>query len=201
MSEEKFTESYFARLREDLVINDTLKGEPFTFKTTWGLFSPKSIDNGTRLLIDHLDIRADEQALDLGCGYGPLGLTIARHAPEGHCTMVDKDFVAIEYAKKNAEINHLSNVDIFLSDGCNHLRPESSFTLVVTNLPAKTSKEHYYLFFYDAYQRMQPGARFYVVVITGLRKFIAKSFMEIFGNHTKIKQGQTYTVAMATKER
>ena len=200
MSEEKFTESYFARLREDLVINDTLKGEPFTFKTTWGLFSPKSIDNGTRLLIDHLDIRADEQALDLGCGYGPLGLTIARHAPEGQCTMVDKDFVAIEYAKKNAEINHLSNVDIFLSDGCNHLKPDSSFTLVVTNLPAKTSKEHYYLFFYDAYQRMQPGARFYVVVITGLRKFIAKSFMEIFGNHKKIKQGQTYTVAMATKE-
>ena len=201
MSEEKFTESYFARLREDLVINDTLKGEPFTFKTTWGLFSPKSIDNGTRLLIDHLDIRADEQALDLGCGYGPLGLTIARHASEGRCTMVDKDFVAIEYAKKNAEINHLSNVDIFLSDGCNHLKPNSSFSLVVTNLPAKTSKEHYYLFFYDAYQRMQPGARFYVVVITGLRKFIAKSFMEIFGNHTKIKQGQTYTVAMATKER
>ena len=200
MTEDKFSADYFSRLREDLVINDTLKGQSFQFKTTWGLFSPKSIDNGTKLLLEHLEIRTDEQALDLGCGYGPIGLTIARLAPNGHCTMVDKDFVAIEYAKKNAAINHLSNVDIFLSDGCKHLKPGSSFTLVVTNLPAKTSKEHYYLFFYDAFQRMQPGARFYVVVINGLRKFIAKAFNEIFGNHKKIKQGQTYTVAMAVKE-
>ena len=113
--------------------------------------------------------------------------------------MVDKDFVAIEYARKNAKLNNIQNVDIYLSDGCNHLKQES-FTLVVTNLPAKTSKEHYYLFFYDAYLRMKPGARIYVVVISGLRKFIAKAFTEIFGNHKKIKQGKTYTVAMATKE-
>jgi 16S rRNA G1207 methylase RsmC len=200
MTEEKFTAEYFDRLRKDLVISDTLKGNSFEFRTTWGLFSPKSIDNGTRLLLDHIEIRPDEQALDLGCGYGPIGLTIAHLAPEGHCTMVDKDFVAIEYARKNAALNQINNVDIFLSDGCNHLKANSSFSLVVTNLPAKTSKEHYYLFFYDAYQRMQPGARFYVVVINGLRKFIAKSFVEIFGNHKKIKQGQTYTVAMAIKE-
>jgi len=113
--------------------------------------------------------------------------------------MVDKDFVAVEYARKNARLNDISNVSIFLSDGCNHLHDET-FSMVVTNLPAKTSKEHYYLFFHDALARMQPGGRFYVVVISGLRKFIASAFTDIFGNHKKIKQGKTYTVAMATKE-
>ncbi|MGD2117831.1 MAG: methyltransferase [Chromatiales bacterium] len=192
-------EDYLKQLRQDIVFHDKLKGDDYEFHTTWGLFSPKAIDNGTRLLLDHLDIRPDDRALDLGCGYGPIGLTIARNAPQGFCTLVDKDFVAIEYAQKNAAINHISNVNIQLSDGCRDLGDET-FTLVVTNLPAKTSKEHYYLFFYDAFSRMQPGARIYVVVISGLRKFIAKAFMQVFGNHKKIKQGQTYTVAMATRE-
>lgn len=199
MSTNKFTPEYFEQLRKDISFDDNLMGHRLTFKTTWGLFSPKGIDNGTRLLLDHLDVKEDEQALDLGCGYGPIGLSIAKSAPKGFCTMVDKDFVAIEYAKKNAKLNQLDNVNILLSDGCKHL-DEQTFSLVVTNLPAKTSKEHYYLFFYDAYLRMQPGSRIYVVVISGLRKFIAKAFTEIFGNHKKVKQGQTYTVAMATKE-
>lgn len=195
----KFSEEYFAQLRKDISFDDKLLGHTLKFNTTWGLFSPKAIDGGTRLLLDHLQVRPDEQALDLGCGYGPIGLSIAKQASEGFCTMVDKDFVAIEYANKNARLNQIENVNIFLSDGCKHLGQET-FTLVVTNLPAKTSKEHYYLFFYDAFLRLQPGGRIYVVVISGLRKFIAKAFTEIFGNHKKIKQGQTYTVAMATKE-
>jgi len=195
----KFTEAYFEQLRKDLSFEADLAGQHLKFNTTWGLFSPKGIDDGTRMLLDFLEVLNDDIALDLGCGYGPIGLTIARKATNGSCTMVDKDFVAIEYAKKNAKLNNISNVDIYLSDGCNHLKQES-FTLVVTNLPAKTSKEHYYLFFYDAYLRMKPGARIYVVVISGLRKFIAKAFTEIFSNHKKIKQGKTYTVAMATKE-
>ena len=197
---EKFTPAYFDLLRQDILFEETLMGHPLKFQTTWGLFSPKTIDAGTRLLLDHLEVKADEKALDLGCGYGPIGLSIARQAPDGFVTMVDKDFVAIEYAKKNAQLNQVNNVNIFLSDGCKHLG-EEQFSLVVTNLPAKTSKEHYYLFFHDAWQRLQPGGRIYVVVISGLRKFIASTFTEIFGNHKKVKQSKTYTVAMATREK
>ena len=186
------------RLRQDIVFSDSLRGHPLTFHTTWGLFSPKAIDEGTRLLLEHLEIRDDERALDLGCGYGPIGLTIARDAPAGHCTLVDKDFVAVEYARRNAAINGIRNLDVRLSDGFRHLDRER-FTLVASNLPAKTTKEHYYLFFHDARQRLEPRGRIYVVVISGLRQFIKRSFVEVFGNHTKIKQGRTYTVAMAEK--
>ncbi len=188
------------QLRRDTVFQETLLGHRLTFHTTWGLFSPKGIDAGTRLLLDHLEVRPDERALDLGCGYGPLGLAIAKAAPQGFCTLVDKDFVAVEYARKNAALNGIGNVEVLLSNGLDQVPADRRFTLAVTNLPAKTGKEHYYLFFHDIRERLEPGGRFYVVVITGLRQFIKRSFTEIFGNHKKIKQGKQYTVAMAVKE-
>lgn len=188
-----------ARLRRDIVFSETLLGHPLTFHTTWGLFSPKAIDEGTRLLLDHLELRPDERALDLGCGYGPIGLAIARATPTGHCTLIDKDFVAVEYARANAERNAIKNVEVLLSNGLNQVPPQD-FSLAVTNLPAKTGKEHYYLFFNDIRERLVPGGRFYVVVISGLRQFIARAFVEVFGNHTKVKQGRSYTVAMASRD-
>ena len=188
-------------LRQDIQFTETLRGQPLNFRTTWGLFSPRGIDEGTRLLLDHLEIRHDERALDLGCGYGPIGLSIAREAAEGFCTLVDKDFVAVEYARRNAELNGIRNLDVRLSDGFRHLEKDARFSLVVSNLPAKTTKEHYYLFFLDALDHLEPGGRIYVVVISGLRQFIKRAFTEVFGNHEKVKQGKTYTVAMAQKAR
>lgn len=186
------------RLRQDIVFSDTLLGHPLNFHSTWGLFSPKGIDEGTRLLLEHLDVQPDERAIDLGCGYGPLGLAIASSAPQGSCLMVDKDFVAVEYANANARRNGLMNAQAMLSDGLRHV-PKQTFTLAVTNLPAKTSKEHYYLFFHDIREQLEPGGQLYVVVISGLRQFIARAFEEVFGNHQKIKQGKQYTVAMAQR--
>jgi len=186
------------RLRQDIVFSDQLMGHTLQFHTTWGLFSPKAIDEGTRLLLKQLQVQEDERAIDLGCGYGPIGLSIASNAPQGECLMVDKDFVAVEYANANARRNGLKNARAMLSDGLKQV-PRQRFTLAVTNLPAKTSKEHYYLFFHDIFDCLEPGGRFYVVVISGLRRFIERAFQEVFGNHTKLKQGKQYTVAMATK--
>jgi len=187
------------RLRQDIVFDAELMGHRLLFHTTWGLFSPKGIDEGTRLLLRYLEVRPDDRAIDLGCGYGPIGMAIARSAPQGDCLMVDKDFVAVEYANANLARNRIENAEAILSDGLKHV-PAKRFTLAVTNLPAKTSKEHYYLFFHDIHERLEPGGRVYVVVISGLRRFIERAFMEVFGNHTKIKQGRQYTVAMAVKE-
>lgn len=191
------TNAYLDKLRADIVFQDTLRGETLTYHTTWGLFSPKGIDEGSRLLLDHLEVREDDDTLDLGCGYGPLGLTLARLAPRGTSVLVDKDFVAIDYSRKNASINGITNAEIFLSNGFTQIG-DRRFDLIVSNLPAKTGKELYYLYFYDALVRMKPGARFYVVTISGLRKFVQRAFMEVFGNYKKLKQGGTYTVAMAT---
>ncbi|MES9889315.1 MAG: methyltransferase [Candidatus Sedimenticola sp. 6PFRAG1] len=193
------TTTYLDKLRQDIVFTESVCGQQLTYHTTWGLFSPKNVDEGSRLLLDYLEINETDDTLDLGCGYGPLGLTMARLAPKGTSVLVDKDFMAVEYSRKNASINGIENVEVFLSNGFDQVG-DRQFDLIVSNLPAKTGKELYYLYFYDALVRMRPGARFYVVTISGLRKFVQKAFIEVFGNYKKLKQGKTYTVAMGKVE-
>ncbi|MCF6238057.1 MAG: methyltransferase [Candidatus Marinimicrobia bacterium] len=192
------TQEYLNQLREDILFSENICGHDLKFQTTWGLFSPKGVDEGSRLLLDLMEINEDDDSIDLGCGYGVLGLTMAKLAPKGKHLLIDKDFVAVEYSQINARLNRLDNTEIFLSNGFNQVG-ERRFDLVVSNLPAKTGKELYYLYFYDALARLKPGGRIYVVTISGLRKFISRAFKEVFGNYTKVKQGKVYTVAMAVK--
>ena len=186
------------KLREDIVFDATLCGQQLTFHTTWGLFSPREIDEGSRLLLQHIEVKNSMNCLDLGCGYGPIGLTLARLASQGNTTLVDKDFVAIEYAQKNATLNKISNTDILLSNGFDQIR-QKSFDLVVSNIPAKVGNEMMSLFFYDAYQQLTPGGKIVVVTINGLRSYIKRVFNDLFGNYSKLKQGKNYTVSMAVK--
>jgi 16S rRNA (guanine1207-N2)-methyltransferase len=191
-------DEYIASLREDIVFGDTLAGHPLTFHTTWGLFSPRGIDGGTRLLLDHVKVDETDDCLDLGCGYGPIGLTLARMAPRGRTCLVDKDFVAVDYSAKNARLNGITNCEAFLSNGFSAVG-ERRFHVVASNLPAKVGKELLYLYLCDAYEHLHPGGRLYVVTITGLRRFIERGFKEVFGNYDKLKQGREYTVALATR--
>ena len=192
------TRRWLEELSRDRVLHERLLGRDLEFRTTWGLFSPKAVDEGSRLLLDHLELGENDCALDLGCGYGPLGLGIAAAMPQGRAVLVDKDFVAVDYSRRNAQINGLRNVEVLLSNGFSHLG-ERRFDLIVSNLPAKTNKEQYYLYFYEALARLSPEGRIWVVTITGLRRFVQRAFGEVFGNYVKVKQGATYTVAMAVK--
>ncbi len=187
------------RLRDDIVFDTNLSGFDMRFYSTWGVFSPRAIDEGTLLLLKHLDINETDNCIDLGCGYGPLGLVMAKLAPKGRSCLIDKDFVAIDYSRKNAETNKIDNVDVFLSNGFSNVPRDKLFDVVVSNLPAKAGKELFYLYFYDALIRMPPGAKFYVVTVNGLRGFVKRVFHEVFGNYKKIKQGKNYTISLAVK--
>ena len=187
------------QLKQDIVFEAELVGRPFTFHSTWGLFSPRQIDSGTALLLRHLEIREDEVALDIGCGYGPLGLAIAAQAPGGQVHMVDKDFVAVEYANRNARLNGLDNVRAYLSNGLSHVPGGQRFTTVVSNIPAKVGKELLDILLWDSWQHLEPGGQMVVVTINGLRQFMKRHMMEIFGNYEKVKQGRDYTVSKAVK--
>ena len=187
-------------LRKDLIINTSLAGRDLRLHSTWGLFSPRAIDEGSVLLLDHLQVRDNDVTLDMGCGYGPLGLSIAQRSPLGQVHMVDKDFLAVDYANANAQRNQLSNAKAYLSNGFSHVQQQLPLTLIVSNLPAKVGNEFFQIMFDDARSRMQPGARIVVVTINGLRGFIKRSFTEVFGNYDKLKQGKSYTVSMAVLE-
>lgn len=188
------------RLRADIVFHETLRGQGLEFRTTWGLFSPRSIDEGSRLLLDHLEVEAADNCLDLGCGYGPIGLTMARLAPQGQTRMLDKDYVAVEYANANAAANRLPNARAVLSNGFSAVEPGRNFQVIASNIPAKVGKELLTLMLWDAHDRLSPGGHLYVVTINGLRQFMKRNLTEVFGNYDKLKQGRNYTVAAARFE-
>jgi 16S rRNA (guanine1207-N2)-methyltransferase len=186
------------KIRQDIVFSETLKGQHLTFHTTWGTFSPREIDEGTVMLLDYMDIGEADDCLDLGCGYGPIGMTMARLAPSGRTLLVDRDFIAVEYANANIARNGITNAEAMLSNGFNHIG-DRKFDIIASNIPAKVGNEMLYLFLHDAMAHLKPGGRLYVVTITGLRQFIKRAFTEVFGNYKKLKQGPQYTVAVAEK--
>ncbi|MBN2865973.1 MAG: methyltransferase [Thiotrichales bacterium] len=187
-------------LKQDLHIEANLAGKDLKFATTWGIFSPREIDSGTDLFLKHLEIKEDEVALDIGCGYGPIGLAIAANAPHGSVHMVDKDFVAVDFANKNAKLNGLNNAQAYLSNGLSKVPTDIQFTTVVSNIPAKVGKEMLSILLHDVHQQLAPGGQFVVVTINGLRQYMKRNFMEVFGNYEKVKQGKDYTISRCVKQ-
>lgn len=186
-------------LRQDITFATTLRNHSFKFVSTWGLFSPKSIDEGTGLLIDQLEINPGDDCLDLGCGYGPLGLILAKLAPSGTTHLVDKDFVAVDYSNRNIELNKFTNARAYLSNGFDQIDPELKFDVIVSNIPAKIGGELLSIFLADAHARLKPNGKLYVVTISGLKDYIKRNLTESFGNYDKLKQSRTYTAAVAIK--
>ncbi len=194
------TPEELARLRADICFEEILAGHRLRFATTWGLFSPRAIDEGTRLLAEHIRLAEDADCLDLGCGYGPIGLLMARLAPQGRTLMLDKDFVAVEYAQRNASDNGLSNAGAILSNGFDQVERTLRFDVIASNVPAKVGKELLTLYLHDAWMLLRPGGCLYLVTINGLRQFIKRNLEDVFGNYKKLKQGRSYTVALARKQ-
>lgn len=183
-------------LKKDLEIKTKLLGEDFVFHTTWGLFSPEKIDEGTIALIKSIKLPEDADVLDIGCGYGPIGLALAKKTT-GTVEMVDKDFVAVDYANKNAKLNKIKNAKAYLSNGFSNVEKSQKFDLIISNLPAKVSKEFFWILFGEAKTHLKKDGKIVVVTIAGLEFFIKKNFEKVFGNYELLGQGNGYFVACA----
>jgi 16S rRNA (guanine1207-N2)-methyltransferase len=193
------SDNHLAQLRQDLRINANLCGHDFQFLSTWGIFSPRDIDEGTALLLQHINIENNDDCFDLGCGYGVIGLCMAKLAPQGQTLMVDKDFMAVEYSNKNAQRNRLPNAKAQLSNAFQHIDPNLRFDVIASNVPAKVGKEMMSIMLHDALHYLKPNGRLYLVTINGLRQYMKRNLQEVFGNYKKIKQGQQYTISFAQK--
>jgi 16S rRNA G1207 methylase RsmC len=194
-----FDRKDIVNLKKDIEIVVNLLDNEITLHTRWGVFSPRSIDEGTMLLMKHIEVGVSDICLDLGCGYGPIGLALAKHCTKGEVHMVDKDFVAIELANNNANLNNLSNAKAYFSDAFLQVPNEVKFDQVISNLPAKVGREQLSIILYDAFDALKPGGKITVVTINGLKDFIKNNFKSVFGNYKKLKQGQKYIVSQATK--
>ena len=142
----------------------TLRGHMFTFETDAGVFSKSEVDFGSRVLIDTFEIpEVEGDVLDVGCGYGPIGLSIAKALPERFVHMMDINTRAITLAEKNAQVNGVQNVRIFESDGLASVGDVKA-AAILTNPPIRAGKETIFRFYDESYEKLVEGGELWVVI-------------------------------------
>lgn len=109
-------EHYFTRKPKSKfrlgLLKTRLRGLEFEFLTATSTFSHRRIDPGTRLLIDSMILPEEGTVLDLGCGYGPIGIVAAKLNPKALVYMTDVNKRALDLAGENAKRNDIRNVRI-----------------------------------------------------------------------------------------
>jgi 16S rRNA G1207 methylase RsmC len=111
-------------------------GQTLTLDVPWDVFASQSVDDGTLFLLAHLPEGAPESVLDLGCGYGALGLPVAARFPEARCLLIDRDLLAVRASAHNARALGLRNVTAQPGLGYRELAGQR-FDWVLCNVPAR----------------------------------------------------------------
>ena len=137
------------------------RGYGLSFMTDAGVFSKGELDPGTRLLLDALpDLAGD--VLDVGCGWGAIGIAVAKAYPDCRVTMVDVNRRALALCRENADRNRVT-VACLESDGLSAVA-EQTFDAVITNPPIRAGKQVIYRMFADAARQLSPGGALYLVI-------------------------------------
>lgn len=144
-----------------------LLGKTFRFTTAPGLFSADRVDDGTRLLLEHLPTFEPRRVLDLGCGYGALGLPIAARFPNARFVLADRDTLAVEFSRRNAESNGLTNVEARPSLGYRDV-DDGEWDWVLCNVPARIGDQAIAYILGEGARRLAAGGELRVVVIRDL---------------------------------
>jgi 16S rRNA (guanine1207-N2)-methyltransferase len=116
------------------LILHTVEGVELRFETAPTLFSPRELDKGSLALLSEVCIERDDKVLDLGSGYGLLGIFAAKFTRPGLVFLLDHDAIAIECAERNAILNGVEGVTCALSDGFRDFH-EAGFTKILCNPP------------------------------------------------------------------
>ena len=94
------------------LLDAVIKEQKLRFTTLPGLFSPKNIDKGTLAMLEHVDFDKEEKILDLGCGYGVVGILAAKLIGEVKVVMCEIDEIAVQISGENASLNGVPNIKI-----------------------------------------------------------------------------------------
>ena len=173
-----------------------LLGHKMTFLTDAGVFSKKMIDFGSQLLLKCLEVEKGERVLDVGCGYGPLGITLVK-AYGAQATMVDINNRALDLARKNAERNQVS-ATIFQSNIYEQV--EGKFDHVISNPPIRAGKQVVHEIIEKSKDFLEDDGDLTIVIQKKQGAPSAKSKMEdVFGNCEIIKKDKGYYILRSVK--
>lgn len=165
-----------------------LRDQHMVFYTDHGVFSKGKIDAGTIYLLTCLQVETDAKILDIGCGYGPVGLTLAKESIDRQLVMVDVNERAVHLSKKNSQENQLNHVRILTSDLFDLVR-DYDFDHIISNPPIRAGKKVVYQLFEKSFDHLVNGGSLWVVIQkkqgsdSALRKLKEQYDVEEIGKH------------------
>ena len=139
----------------------TALGNELVFTTDAGVFSRDGLDKGTEALLNALPVPMEGRVLDLGCGWGPVGVALGKKYPALEIVMTDINQRAAELARRNLAANGV-RAQVVQGDG--FAAVEGSFDTILTNPPIRAGKAVIYALFREARARLNPGGALYIVI-------------------------------------
>ncbi|MFX3631181.1 MAG: class I SAM-dependent methyltransferase [Candidatus Pristimantibacillus sp.] len=176
-----------------------LRSYPFKFMTDAGVFSKTGVDYGSKVLLNALVLPPNSKVLDVGCGYGPIGLTAAKLVPQGHVTMIDINERAVELSLENAKLNGINNVTVYQSDLYDAVRNQS-FDAILTNPPIRAGKQTVHRIFEEGYELLKPGGSMWIVIQKKQGAPSAEAKLQsLFSEVKEVTKDKGYRIYLAIK--
>lgn len=166
------------------------------FKTSDEVFSPKDADKGTLAMLSVVEFNEDDKVLDLGCGYGLVGIFVGKLIGSKNVTMTDIDDRAIDLARENIVLNDVEGINLYRSDGFKNI-DEMGFTLILSNPPYHADFSVPKEFIERGFNRLTIGGKMYMV--TKRKDCYKNKLTAIFGG-VRIWEIDGYYVFMSIKK-
>lgn len=178
------------------MLNVNIKDINMKFKTSDEVFSPKNVDKGTLAMLSVVECDDSDKVLDLGCGYGIVGVFLAKVIGPTNVVMTDIDERAIELSRENIALNDVQGIRLYQSDGFKNIS-ENDFTVILSNPPYHTDFSVPKEFIQKGFNRLTIGGKMYMV--TKRKDWYKNKLISIFGG-VKIWEIDGYFVFMAIKK-
>ena len=181
-------------------VNYSFNGINFSFESDNGVFSKNELDKGSELLIETLlPLNLGESLLDLGCGIGVIGLTLAYFHPGLNVCLTDVNMRALGLCSANADALRLSQkVTVLQSDI--YTKVEGKFDSIVSNPPIRAGKKVTYEIYKGALEHLNDNGSLYIVIRKQQGALSVKSYLEeLYGNVTVLAREKGYYILKSTK--
>lgn len=175
-----------------------IKNIDYTFVTDHGVFSKKAVDFGTKVLLESITLHEPNHILDVGCGYGVVGIVLKHHYPKAHITMFDVNTRAVALAKENVARYNLEDIEVLESDHVpKHLE---NVSVAILNPPIRAGKETVFRLYRQSHDALQPGGELYIVIQKKQGANSSKLFLEeLFKEVQIVNRHKGYYVFKAIK--